>query len=151
LNLRMTLRPSRSLATAIVIGHGMAIVAAFFGLPLSAASIVAAGLVLSAVHHLRLALHRSPLAVVGLEFMDHGGIAVAGPAGDWSPATLRSAAVPVPWLVALTMRDAQGRKRAVCVLPDAANADALRRMRVRLAWFPYESAQGGQANDGTRR
>jgi hypothetical protein len=51
LNLRMTLRPSRSLATAIVIGHGMAIVAAFFGLPLSAASIVAAGLVLSAVPH----------------------------------------------------------------------------------------------------
>jgi hypothetical protein len=151
LNLRVTLRPSRSLASAIVVAHGIAIAAAFVGLPASAAVIVAAGLGLSVAHHLRLALHRSSLAVAGLEFMAHGGIAVAGPAGDWSPATLRSAAAPVPWLVALTMRDALGRKRVVCVLPDAADADALRRLRVRLAWFPYDSAQGALENDIARQ
>jgi hypothetical protein len=151
LNLRVTLSPSPTLATAIVIAHGVAIAAAFVGLPVSAAAIVAAGLGLSAVHYLRLALHRSPLAVAGLEFTAHGGIAVAGPAGDWSSATLRSAAAPVPWLVAVTMRDAFGRKRAVCVLPDGADANALRRMRVRLAWFPYHSARDGQENDSARR
>jgi hypothetical protein len=149
--LRVTLRPSRSLATAIAIAHGAAIAAALIGLPASAAAIVAAGLCLSAVHHLRLALHRSPLAIAGLEFKADGGIAVAGPAGDWNSANLRSAAAPVPWLVALTMRDALGRLRAVCVLPDGADADALRRMRVRLAWLPYDSPQDGQENDTARR
>jgi hypothetical protein len=151
LNLRVTLRPSWSLAAAIVVAHGTGVAAAFIGLPVSAALIVTAGLGLSAVHHLRLALHRSPLAVAGLEFTVHGGIAVAGPAGDWSSVTLRTASAPVPWLVALTMRDALGRKRAVCVLPDGADADALRRMRVRLAWFPYHSARDGQENDSARR
>jgi len=122
------------LAATICASHGAAITAALVSLPVPAAAIVAAGLALSAIEHVRLALHRTPRAVVGLEFAADGSLAVAGPADDWSPATLRSAAVPVPWLTVVTLRDAQQRRRSVVILPDAVESEAFRRLRVWLRW-----------------
>jgi toxin CptA len=131
--LRVRLRPSRTLVAAIALAH-LAAAAAALALPGAAAAIVVAGAVVSAAWHLREALHRAPRAVAGLELGADGRVAVAGPAGDWSAARLRTAAVPASWLAVVTLQDARGRRRSAVVLPDALDRDAFRRLRVWLRW-----------------
>jgi toxin CptA len=145
-SLRVTLRPSRTLTTVLAAGHGLAIVAAAVGLPPLAALIVAVGLGLSALHHLRVAAHRSPLAVAAVEVSADGRLALADPDGSWLPAEPRRAAVPAGWVAVLVARDAGGRSRSIVVLPDAADADAFRRLRVWLKWRapPSDSGEGGR-------
>ena len=140
--LRVRLGPSRRLAAAVIVAHGAAIAAAVVALPAPAAAIVAAGLAVSTIEHVRRALQRSSLAVAGLELDAGGGAAVAGPAGDWSPARLTDAAVPVPWLAVVHLRDALGRRRTAIVLPDTLAPEPFRRLRVWLRWRPV-GANGG--------
>jgi len=135
------LGPSRWLAAAVVTAHGAALAAAAVALPAAAAAIVAAGLALSAFEHARRSLHRSPLAIAGLELDADGRVAVAGPAGLWEDARVLDAAVPAPWLALLVVRDASGRRRTALVLPDAVAADAFRRLRVWLRWRVPAGAQ----------
>lgn len=131
---RLQLGPSRALAAIVATGHLLALAAAAIGLPPAAAAVVAAGLGLSVFHHLRLATHRSALAVAGLEFSAAGRFAVADPAGTWLPAEVRRAAVPAGWLAVVAARDAHGRSRSAVILPDAAEPEAFRRLRVWLKW-----------------
>ncbi len=142
----MRLRPSRTLAAAIVLAHLAALAAAVAALPGAAAAVVAAGVALSALGHLREALHRAPQAVAELELTADGRVAVAGPAGDWLTARLRSVAVPVPWLAVVTLRDALGQRRAAVVLPDALDREAFRRLRV---WLRWGTAAGPAGADST--
>ena len=147
----MWLRPSWTLAAAIALAHLAALAAAVAALPGAAAAVVAAGVALSAIEHLRAALHRAPHAVAGLELTADGRVAVAGPSGDWLTARLRSAAVPVPWLAVVTLRDALGQRRAAVVLPDALDREAFRRLRVWLRWGPASEPAGAEStNDPTR-
>jgi toxin CptA len=150
LTLRVWLRPSRTLAVAILLAHLAAAAAAVVALPGAAAAIVGAGVALSAVGHLREALQRAPQAVAGLEFAADGRVAVAGPSGDWLTARLRSAAVPVPWLAVVTLRDARGQRRAAVVLPDALEREAFRRLRVWLRWGIGSPAGADATNVPTR-
>jgi toxin CptA len=138
--LRVQLHPSRWLAATVIVAHAGALAAAVAGLPAPAAAIVAAGLVASVVEHVRRALHRSALAVSALELDAGGGVAVAGPASDWSPARLLDAAVPVPWLAVVSLRDGLGRRRTAVVLPDSLAPEAFRRLRVWLRWRPADAA-----------
>jgi hypothetical protein len=150
--LRVRLRPSRTLAAAIASAHLAALAAALVALPGAAAGVAAAGVVLSAIAQVRLALHRVPHAVAGLELAADGGAAVAGPAGDWSAARLRSVAVPAPWLAVVTLRDASGRHRAAVVLPDSLDREAFRRLRIWLRWRSAAGSTGANAaNDPTHR
>ena len=149
--LRVWLRPSRTLAAAIALAHLAALAAAVVALPGGAAAVVAAGVVLSAIGHMRQALHRAPQAVAGLELTADGQAAVAGPSGDWSTARLRSAAVPVPWLAVVTLRDALGRRRSAVILPDALDRHAFRRLRIWLRWGAAAGPAGADStNDPTR-
>jgi toxin CptA len=149
---RVHLRPSRSLAAAVIVSHAAALGAVVFTLPTVAAMVAGAGVALSALEHLRQALHRTPLSVVGLEFGADAKVAVAGPAGEWSVATLKSVAVPAPWLAVATMRDSAGQRRAVVVLPDAIDPEAFRRLRVWLRWGTVAGRGGtGLVNDPTAR
>jgi toxin CptA len=149
-SLRVQLRPSRTLATALAVGHLLALVAAVTGLPGAAASLVVLGLGLSLRHHLRLAMHRSPLAVAGLDLSSDGRCAVADPAGAWLPAELRHSAVPAAWLAVLAARDHAGRSRTAVILPDAADPEGFRRLRVWLKWRMTSPADGrkGANSDG---
>jgi len=149
--LRVQLGPSRWLAAAVIVAHGAAITAAVVALPAPAAAIVAAGLAASAIEHVRRALQRSPLAVAGLELDAAGGVAVAGPADDWSPARLTDAAVPVPWLAVVRLRDALGQRRTAIVLPDTLAPEPFRRLRVWLRWRPADAMEDRGANNPTRR
>jgi hypothetical protein len=78
--------------------------------------------------------------VSALELDAGGGVAVAGPASDWSPARLLDAAVPVPWLAVVSLRDGLGRRRTAVVLPDSLAPEAFRRLRVWLRWRPADAA-----------
>jgi toxin CptA len=133
-SLRVELRPSRALAAAVGFGHLLALAAAATGLPAGAAAVVAVGLALSAFHHVRLAMHRSPLAIAGLEFSPAGHLALADPSGTWLSAELRRTAVLAGWIAVLTARDANGRPRSAVILPDAVEPEAFRRLRVWLKW-----------------
>jgi len=148
--LRVQLGPSRWLAATVIVAHAAALAAAVAGLPAPAALIVAAGLLASAIEHVRRALQHSPLAVAGLEFDAGGGVAIAGPATDWSPARLTDAAVPTPWLAVVRLRDALGRRRTALVLPDALAPESFRRLRVWLRWRPAGVMEERGANNPTR-
>ncbi len=147
-SLRVQLRPSRALATALAVGHLLALVAAVTGLPGEAAALVVVGLALSLLHHLRLALHQSALAVAGLDFAMDGRFAVANPAGVWLAAELRHSAVPASWLAVLTARDHAGRSRTTVILPDAADPEAFRRLRVWLKWRMTPPVSGREQANG---
>ena len=149
-SLRVQLRPSRTLAVALAVGHLLALVAAATGLPSAAASLVVLGLALSLYHHLRLAMHRSALAVAALTLSADGRFAVADPAGGWLPAELRHSAVPAAWLTVLAARDRTGRSRTAVILPDAVDPEAFRRLRVWLRWRMTSPARGreGANTDG---
>jgi toxin CptA len=150
--LRVQLGPSRWLAATVIVAHGAALAAAVAGLPAPAAAIVAAGLAASVIEHVRRALHRSPLAVAGLELDAGGGVAIAGPASGWSPARLVDAAVPVPWLAVVSLRDALGRRRTAVVLPDSLAPESFRRLRVWLRWQPPgPGTEARSANNPTQR
>ncbi len=146
------LRPSRWLAAAVIVAHCAALAAAVACLPAAAAGIAGAGVVLSAIAHVRAALHQTPLAVAGVDLDADGAVAIAGPQGEWSAASLRNAAVPAAWLAVLSLRDARGLRRTAVVLPDALDPDAFRRLRMWLRWRPPGTAQQiVKANDPTRR
>ena len=108
-------------------------------------------LAVSAIEHVRRALQQSSLAGTGLEFAAGGGVAVAGPASDWSTARLTDAAVPAPWLAVVRLRDARGRRRTAIVLPDNLPPEAFRRLRVWLLWRPAGVVEERGANNPTRR
>jgi hypothetical protein len=145
--LRVRLGPSRWLAATVIVAHAIAVAAAAASLPAPAAAIVAAGLLASAIEHVRRALHRSPLAVAELELGAGGGVAVAGPASDWLPARLVDAAVPASWVAVVGLRDALGRRRTAVVLPDAIEPEPFRRLRVWLRWRPPAAAGGEPGNN----
>jgi toxin CptA len=148
--LRVWLRPSRTLAATIAVAHLAALGAAVATLPGAAALIVATGVTLAAIGHLREALHRAPRAVAGLEFGADGRVAVADPAGDWVTAHVRKVAVPAAWLAVVTLRDTLGRRRAAVVLPDALDRESFRRLRVWLRWGRTGAAGADSAHDPTR-
>lgn len=149
--LRVRLGPSRWLAAMVIVAHAVALAAAAVALPTPAALVVGAGLAVSAIEHVRRALQRSSLAVAGLEFDAGGGVAVAGPASDWSTARLTDAAVPAPWLAVVRLRDARGRRRTAIVLPDNLPPEPFRRLRVWLRWRPAGAMEDHGANNPTRR
>ena len=141
-SLRVQLRPSRTLTGALVVGHLLAAGAAATGLPSAAAALVVLGLGLSLLHQLRLATHRSALAVAALDLASDGRVAVADPAGAWLSAELRHSAVPAVWLALLAARDTAGRSRTAVILPDAVDPEAFRRLRVWLRWRMTSPARG---------
>lgn len=104
------------------------------GLAPTPAAIVATGIVLSAVHHTRIALQRSRSAIVGLSVSADGAVEIESRGGTWLGATLQAAIVPANWLAVLIVRDSAGHRRALLILPDGIDAAVFRRLRVWLLW-----------------
>ena len=114
--------------------HAAAALGAVVGLPPLAAAIAAAGVALSAVHQLRVVLHRAGTAIVAVEFAVDGRLAVAGPDGEWRDARVVAAAVPASWLAVFVARDSTRATRAAVVVADSVDREAFRRLRVWLRW-----------------
>ena len=125
--------------------HAAAALGAVVGLPPLAAALAIAGVALSAVHQVRVVLHRAGTAIAAVEFASDGRFAVAGPDGEWRAARVVAAAVPASWLAVFVARDATRATRAAVVIPDSVDPEAFRRLRVWLRWgLPSAARPVGQ-------
>ncbi len=65
-----------------------------------------------------------------------GRVQVADAAGEWSDVEVLGDSFVSPLLIVLRYRVGGGPARRLVLLPDSADADALRRLRVSLRWPP---------------
>ncbi|MEW5708977.1 protein YgfX [Pelomicrobium sp. G1] len=148
----VSLRPSAALALVLSAGHGTA-AATLFPLDLPAAAKVLLGLALlvsavaSVARHAWLWGSRAWVRLrvgsdLGAELETRAGKRIAGRV---LPSTLVH-----PWLLVVRVApEGGGRERAVVLLPDSADADGLRALRVVLRWgtAPPPVAKKGAAID----
>jgi hypothetical protein len=145
---RVDLRNSSVLAAAAAVGHLAALAGAWLVLPGPAIAVVAAGLGLSIA-----SLFRSRAQLPAALLVGPGSqIRLVDRHGEVQAASVSGARVPVWWMAILALETASGRRTVLCLLPDSAAADALRRLR---AWMLGPVRRGrseapGNATQGTR-
>ena len=135
----MQLRPSRLLATILIIVH---IAALCMMLTLAIASWLVAGtallLMLSAyVTISRHALLRQSQSIVRLELTDREHVRLQTRAGAWYSGRILGSSTVAPWLTVLNIRrDGQRWPAHVVLMGDSLDPAAFRRLRVWLRWGP---------------
>lgn len=126
------LKPSRRLGLLLAGMTGLAWAA--LGL---AALPVWAGLGLGAgAAALALRAWRGASRPVRLRLRSDGGVQLRAEAGDWADIAVHDDSFVSAALIVLRCRTADGQAHALALLPDSADADALRRLRVWLRWAP---------------
>jgi len=71
---------------------------------------------------------------VRLRLQADGRVQLRGTTGDWDDVEVRGDSYVSPALLVLRYRTADGRAHALALLPDSADTEALRRLRVSLRW-----------------
>jgi toxin CptA len=135
--LRITIGPSRILATVLAVAHSAALaVMLIVTLPAWARLLMAAAIIASGAWSiLRAALQRSRSAIVELEAGEGGRISCRTRDGRWREGQVLASSFVSPWLTVLNLRVA-GAARAthLLILPDNLEKEAFRRLRVLLRW-----------------
>jgi toxin CptA len=133
---RVALKPSPALAAALLVLHGLAAAAALTSFAGVSLWLILGGLVLSAACSVADALLRLPSSVLWFDLEEAGS-------GRWKDRAGHEHSIlkVIPtWLgagmVVLGLSGGRWRTRWLVLLPDAADADALRRLRVWLRWRP---------------
>lgn len=135
--LAVSLRPSRLLA--LLLGCAcLGAVALVLLLPLPGwgKALALAVMLGSGWHALRRhAWLRAPQSILGIEVNVRGELRCSTPGQDWQLADVLGSSTVTPWLVVLNLRF-EGRRlaRHVVLLPDSADAESLRQLRVWLRW-----------------
>ena len=142
-NLRVDLRPSRLLlmgGTALHLLAGVAVV--FSGVPtgVKAGLIAMLGLSLAWLGF-RYGLRRSPGFIAGIDVLD-GRWRLRDGKGGTRPARL-TGGYAHPLIVILNFRPDDAPRRSLALLPDAADAESLRRLRVLLRIWRDADADDG--------
>ena len=132
--LTVSLRPSRVLALALTLVAAAALVCAWISLPGLAFPPVAAGVALAWAWHLAQALQRGKSATRTLELNAQGGARCQDGLGLWHDAKILPGSYVSGWLIVLILGASDRRRRSLVLLPDAAAAEDLRRLRVWLRW-----------------
>jgi toxin CptA len=96
-----------------------------------------AALVASVAWQLRASVRNA--RITGLELRPDGSASVRV-AGDWRDASLAPGGVALPWLVVVPLRFGDGERLRLVLLPDSADADDLRRLRMVLRWRAGQAA-----------
>lgn len=128
----LRLKPSPTLAIALVLAHGaVAVGLTLAGLPLAA--VIPCGLLLAC--SLALALRRRVLrpAVRALTLKGDGRVEIEAADGNRAEASVLPHTTVFPWLAVLLLRTAAGRV-ALTLPPDALDAGAHRLLRLWLRW-----------------
>ena len=107
---------------------------AWISLPRLALAPVAAGIALGWVWQVAQAMQRSRSALRILELNAKGGARCEDARGEWHEVEILPGSYVSSWLVVVVL-GANGRRwRSLVLLPDAAAADELRRLRAWLRW-----------------
>jgi hypothetical protein len=117
----------------IVLVHVAAAAAAAFLLPAPAALLVASGLAITGWAGVSAALVRGAYAVREIELRPDGSAAFIDGQGEWHEADVAGAATLGHRLAALRLH-AEGRRRAIVLVPGAVDPAAFRRARVWARW-----------------
>lgn len=134
---RVHLRPSRSLAYALVAAHAAS---ACVLIPLDLATgvkLVLVGLIAFALARIlwRTVLLRDPQSLVAFQLHEGGRIDVQTRDGEWHEARLLGTSYVTPLMTVLNLRIVGSRfARHAVIAPDSAEPTELRRMRVWLRW-----------------
>jgi hypothetical protein len=110
-----------------------ALACAWISLPQLAFLPVAAGILLAWTWHVARALQRGKSAPRTLELNAKGGARCQDGTGQWQEAEILPGSYVSGWLIVLIL-GAGRRRRSLVLLPDAAEAEELRRLRVWLRW-----------------
>lgn len=133
-SLTVSLRPSRVLALALTVMAVTALACAWISLPRLASAAVAAGIVLAWAWYFAQALQRSPSALRTLELNPAGGARCEDSLGRWREAEILPGSYVSSWLIVVILGINGRRERSLVLLPDAAPAEELRRLRIWLRW-----------------
>jgi toxin CptA len=133
---RVVLKPSPALAAALLALHGLAAAAALTSFSGASLWLILTGLAVSAACSIADALLRLPSSVLWFDLHEEGR-------GRWQDRAGREHSIlkVIPtWLgagmVVLGLNASRWKTRWLVLLPDAAEAEALRRLRVWLKWRP---------------
>lgn len=129
LPLELTLRPSRVYAAVLLLAHGLALIGAWLA-ALQVWMQAALTLALAAsLIWMRREISSSPR---GLRVSHSGRLELLD--GEWRGAQIRGRPVVLPWLLRLELALEDGEVRRIALLPDSAETDSLRKLRVWLKW-----------------
>ena len=135
--LRVTLRPSRSLAAVLAAAHlACAVLLVPLDLPLWVKCALAAAIALSLTSALRRhALRLGRSALVALELRGEDRAAVQTRDGEWRDARVLPTTYVSPVLTIVNLRSAQRlRPYHAVIIPDSVRAEDFRALRVWLRW-----------------
>lgn len=130
----IALRPSRLLAGALALLHLLALASAWISLEGGALALVAAGIALSAAQTVAQALQLWPGSARRLRLHPDGHADWVDSRDRWHPCRVSPASYRSPYLVVMGLRGEAFRARWLALLPDSADAEDLRRLRVWLGW-----------------
>jgi hypothetical protein len=135
--LRVRLNGSRYVAAVLATAYaGSACILIPLDLPVEVKSAIVALMALGLARDVwRIALLRSPGAVVAVELRDEDRVTVQTRNGEWCDARLLGTTYTTPHLTVLNLRhEKRLLARHVVIAADSGNAADLRRLRVRLRW-----------------
>ena len=110
-----------------------ALACAWISLPALAFAPIAAGMVLAWGWHCAQALQWVAGAARALELRSQGGVRLQDGRGAWQEAEILADSYVSGWIIVVNLASGGGR-RSLVLLPDAAAAEDLRRLRVWLRW-----------------
>jgi len=139
------LKPSPAGAALAAVAHAAAAASALVALPALPAALCVAGVAISMIAAGARLLHRSRRSVLALELHADGSAAWLDRDGRRQPAARVAGVALAPWLIFVALHDARGGGRTLLVLPDAAEAEARRRLRAWLRWRPAPPPARGES------
>jgi len=141
--LQLALRPSRALCAVLAVAHAAAAITVIpLDIPDWTRLVVLAAIAASLAHTIwRHALLRSRASIVAIDFFEDDHVVVQASDGSRHEARILGTSYVSPLLSAINLRLA-GRTfaRHVLIVPDNADVDAFRRVRVLLRWAYRKSA-----------
>jgi len=140
--LRISLAPSKRLAVSLAALHVLALISAYMSLTGWPLALVAAGVVLSAVQATGDALQMWPGCPRNLEIQADGRAAWRDGGNRWHECRVARSIYVSAHLVILGLRSEGWRARWLTLLPDSADPESLRQLRVRLRWPPAVQPAG---------
>ena len=111
-----------------------ALACAWISLPQLAFLLLAAGILLAWAWHVARALQWGKSVPRTLELNAKGGARCRDGTGQWQEAEILPGSYVSGWLIVVILGAGGRRRRSLVLLPDAAEAEELRRLRVWLRW-----------------